>query len=135
MKVSPSAFSKMSTASELKKGSYFIYNGELVRVIRKEVVAFGTHSHTKLKLFIKGLNEKGERTINLSHHDKVEIVDIVRKAGQVISKSGNKVQVMDTVSYETLDAEVPEELFKDLNEGNEVTFIDFKGNVQIIEKR
>ena len=89
----------MSSASELKKGSYFIYNNEPVRVNRKEVIVYGTHSHSKLKLFIQGLNKKGEKSINLHHTDKVETVDITRKTGQVISKTNDKVQIMDNVSY------------------------------------
>ena len=42
---------------------------------------------------------------------------------------------MDMVSYETLDASAPSEIFNNLNEGDQVTFIDLKGNVQILEKR
>ena len=125
----------MANASELKKGSYFIYNGELVKVLRKELVAYGTHSHSKLKLFIQGLNGKGERAVNLHHTDKVEMIDIIRKVGQVIAKTNDKVQIMDSVSYETLDGLAPEDLLTQLNEGDQVTFIDFKGNIQIIEKR
>mgnify|MGYP002012679809 CR=1 FL=1 len=125
---------KMASASDLKKGSYFIHNNEPVRVIRKEVVVYGTHSHSKLKLFIQGLTEKGERNINLHHTDKVDIVEIIRKVGQVISKN-DKVQIMDNVSYETLDANAPEEILNELNEGDLVTFVDFNGNVQIIDKR
>ncbi len=125
----------MASASELKKGSYFIHNGEPVRLKRKEVVVYGTHSHSKLKLFIRGLHEKGERSINLHHTDKVEIIDIIRKTAQVISKTNDKVQIMDNVSYETLDANAPEEIFNELNEGDNITFVDFDGNIEIIEKR
>jgi len=135
VKVSPSAFFKMSSASELKKGSYFIYNGEPVCVVRKEIVVYGTHSHSKLKLFIQGLNKKGERSINMHHTDKVEITDITRKTGQIISKADNSLQIMDEVSYETLDASAPKELLDELNEGDSVIFIEFKGNIQIIEKK
>ncbi|MBI2647379.1 hypothetical protein HYW99_02790 [Candidatus Woesearchaeota archaeon] len=125
----------MPTAQELERGTCFIYNGEPVRVLRKEVIVVGTHSHSKLKFFIQGLNEKSERSVNFHHTDKVEIVDIVRKLGQIISKANNKFQLMDMVSYETLDANASTELFNDLNEGDQVTFIELKGNVQIIEKR
>ncbi|MDP7244690.1 MAG: hypothetical protein QF568_05060 [Flavobacteriales bacterium] len=125
----------MASASELKRGSYFIQNNEPVQVIRKEIVVYGTHSHSKLKLFIKDLTGKGERSINMHHTDKVEIVDIVKKTGQVISKTDDKVQIMDNVSYETVDASAPEELRNELNEGDQITFVDFKGNVQIIGKR
>lgn len=125
----------MPQASELERGNYFLVNNEPVRVLRKEVIVVGTHSHSKLKFYIQGLNEKSERTVNFHHTDKVEIVDIVRKLGQVIAKTNNKLQLMDMVSYETLDAIAPAELFKDLNEGDQVTFIDLKGNFRILEKR
>lgn len=125
----------MPSASELKKGSYFIHDDKPVRVNRKEVVVYGTHSHSKLKLFIQGLNDKSEKAINMHHHDKVEIIDIIRKVGQIVSKTDNKVQIMDNVSYETLDGTAPEELHSKLNEGDVVTFVDFKGSIQIIEKR
>ncbi|MDP3765038.1 MAG: hypothetical protein Q8R04_00845 [Nanoarchaeota archaeon] len=125
----------MAQASELQRGSYFIYNGEPVRVLRKEVIVVGTHSHSKLKFYIQGLNEKAERTINLHHTDKVEIVDIIRKLGQIISKTNNKIQLMDMVTYETLDANASPELSNELNEGDQVTFIEFKGSIEIIEKR
>ena len=125
----------MAIASELQRGSYLIYNGEPVRVLRKEVIVVGTHSHSKLKFFIQGLNGKSERSINLHHTDKVEIIDIIRKLGQVISKTNNKIQIIDMVSYETFDANAPTGLINEVNEGDQVTFIDLKGNIQILEKR
>ena len=125
----------MSIASEIEKGNYFIYNGEPVRVIRKELVAVGTHSHTKLKFFIQGLREKGERTVIFQHSDRVDKIDIMRKQGQIISKTGNKVQVMDAVSYETLDANIPPEFADELNEGDSVTFVELNGTIEILDKR
>ena len=125
----------MATATELQKGSYFIYNNEPVRVLRKEVVAYGTHSHSKLKIFFQGLSERGEKSINLHHGDKVEIVDIMKKQGQVISKLNSKVQIMDTVSYETLEADCSPETFSRLNENEQVSFVEFRGNIQIIDKK
>ena len=125
----------MSIASELERGNYFIYNNEPVRVLRREVIVVGTHSHSKLKFYIQGLREKGERTVIFQHSDRVDKIEIMRKQGQVISKAGNKVQLMDNVSYETLDSNLPAELVNDVNEGDQVTFIELKGNVEIIEKR
>ena len=112
-----------------------MHNGKPVQVTRKELVAYGTHSHSKLKLFIKGLSEKGEKTVNMHHTDRVEIVEIIKKEGQVVSKTDDKVQIMDNVSYETLDGTASKELLNELNEGDQVTFVDFKGNIQILEKR
>ena len=125
----------MPTATELERGNYFIYNNEPVRVLRKEVIVVGTHSHSKLKFYIQGLREKGERTVTFQHSDRVEKIEIMRKQGQVISKSGNKVQLMDAVSYETLDSNLPQELADDVNEGDNVTFVDLNGKIEILDKR
>ncbi len=125
----------MTTAKELKTGTYIKLNNEIVKVIRKEVVAYGTHSHSKTKLFVQGLLSKGEKSVNMNHHDNVETVDIIRKEGQIISKLNDKVQIMDKISYETVDAEVDKELSDELNEGDNVTFINFEGKVSVLEKR
>ncbi len=125
----------MPTASELERGNYFIYNGEPVRVLRKEVIVVGTHSHSKLKFYVQGLREKGERTVIFQHSDRVDKIEIMRKQGQVISKAGNKVQLMDNVSYETLDSSLPAELISDINEGDMVTFVELNGRVEILDKR
>ena len=125
----------MPTATELERGNYFIYNGEPVRVLRKEVIVVGTHSHSKLKFYIQGLREKGERTVTFQHSDRVEKIEIMRKQGQIISKSGNKVQLMDAVSYETLDSNLPQELADEVNEGDSVTFVDLNGKIEILDKR
>ena len=125
----------MPTASELERGNYFIHNGEPVRIVRKEVIVVGTHSHSKLKFYIQGLREKGERTVIFQHSDRVDKIDIMRKQGQIISKTGNKVQVMDAVSYETLDANIPPEFADELNEGDSVTFVELNGTIEILDKR
>ncbi len=125
----------MTEAKELKQGNYIKLNNEIVKVVRKEVVAYGTHSHSKTKLFVRGLFSKGEKSVNLNHHDNVEMVDIIRKEGQVISKLPDKVQIMDKVSYETVDADVDSELLSELNEGDNVTIINFEGNFRVLEKR
>jgi len=81
----------MPIASELERGNYFIYNNEPVRVLRKKVIVVGTHSHSKLKFYVQGLNEKSEKSVTLNHTDKIKIVDIVRKLGQIISKANNNL--------------------------------------------
>ena len=122
-------------ARELQKGMYISYNNEILKINRKEVVACGTHSHSKTKLFLQPLFSKGERTVNLAHHDSVDAVDIVKKEGQVISKVSGKVQLMDTRSYETLDADVDEELLAEIKEGDTVIFIGLNGKTKVLEKR
>ena len=124
----------MATASELSKGSCFRYKGDMLRVLRKELVAYGTHSHTKIKLFVQPVFGGGEKSLNLMHHDKVDLLDITKKSAQVIAKLPNKLQIMDKQSYETFDANANQELLNEVNEGDEVIFVDFEGDAKVIEK-
>lgn len=125
----------MALASDLEKGKYFMYNGEIYRVVRKEVVAYGTHSHTKLKLYIQDLEGKGEKVINLSHNDRVDILDIIKKTAQVVSKTPTSIQIMDMHSYETFDAEIDPNLKNQIKEGDEVIFINYNNMVKVLEKK
>ncbi|MFH1642709.1 MAG: hypothetical protein ABIC04_07485 [Nanoarchaeota archaeon] len=124
----------MTAAKDLQKGRYVRVNNEILQVIRKEIVAYGTHSHSKTKLFVKGLFSKGEKSFNLSHHENVEEVGITKKKASVISKGPDKIQIMDSHSYETLDADIEAELLQEINEGDEVVFINFEGFIKVLEK-
>jgi translation elongation factor P/translation initiation factor 5A len=124
----------MASASDLDRGSAFEYKGEVLKVVRKEVVAVGTHSHTKLKFFVRPLFGGGEKVLNLAHNDKVEIVDVRKKFATVVAKLADKVQIMDSHTYETIDADVEPELMEQLKEGDEIIFVDFKGKVTVVEK-
>ena len=46
-------------AKEANIGQWILYQGEPCQIKRKENVAFGTHSHSKTKLFLKPLSKGG----------------------------------------------------------------------------
>lgn len=125
---------KVKSVKELEKGDHFVYREEPYRVIKKELVAVGTHSHTKIKVDAVGVFSGKQETINFAQHTNVEDVVIIRKVGQVIANQPGSLQVMDLVSYETHQAKAGEELLKQLNEGDEVTFVEFNGII-VLEKR
>jgi len=125
----------MPDAKEVEKGNWISYNNELYIVKRKETVVYGTHSHSKIKLYLQSIKGGSEKAFVFSNHDKLEVVEIVRKIGQLISKFEDKAQLMDTRSYETFDVSLDKELASNINEGDEVIFIDFKGDIQILEKK
>ncbi len=125
----------MTSAKELKTGQYIKINNEILKVTRKEIAAYGTHCHSKTRLFAQGLFTKGQKSFTFSHEENVETVDVTRKEGQVISKTEDKVQLMDNVSYETVDADVDKALLSEINEGDTVTFIDLEGKALVLDKR
>ncbi|HLC65475.1 MAG TPA: hypothetical protein VJI46_05130 [Candidatus Nanoarchaeia archaeon] len=125
----------MASASEIKNGSYIIYDNEPYRVLSREVTVFGTHSHSKLRVTLQNLYTKTEKVINLAHQDRVEILDITRKSGSVISKNKDAYQIMDSVSFLTLDAEKIPSVQDEINIGDEITFVELPDGIKIIDRR
>lgn len=125
----------MPDAQDIKRGDWIVLNNELYNVTRKELVTFGTHSHSKTKLFIVPLLRGGEKSATFAHHDRVETADIIKKSAQVISKLPGKIQIMDAKTYETFDTEVGDELLNSINEGDEVIFIEHNGVIEVLEKK
>ena len=122
----------MASASELDRGKCFLYKGNVVKVDKKELVAYGTHCHSKLKFYIEDLFTGKKEAITMAHQDNVELVDVTKKKATVISK--NPLQIMDIVSYETKDAEADKELLDQINENDIVIFVDYKGKIKVTEK-
>ena len=125
----------MALAEELNRGKFFNYKGEIVQVTKKELVAYGTHSHSKLKITVTDLHGKGNKILTFMHNDKVDMVDVKKKTAQVISKTINGVQIMDPVSYLTYDAIIDTGLLNEINEGDEVIYIDYNNSATILEKK
>ncbi|NTV23232.1 MAG: hypothetical protein HGA85_02550 [Nanoarchaeota archaeon] len=121
-------------AADLERGKFFEYKGEVLQVLRRSVIACGTHSHTKLVFTVCDINGKKEKEITMGHNDKVDVIDVMKRKANVISKSHGKVQVMDQQSYETLDGECDEEIMSTLNEGDEITYIEYNG-IKVLGKK
>ncbi len=125
----------MIEAKHLKKGSYILHNEEPCRVKQANIVVTGTHSHTKIKLVIVNIFTGIAYDFTLPQHKMIPDVEIIRKHGQIVSKTGDIYQIMDMRTYETLDASADTELAESITEGNGVTFIDYAGKARIVEKR
>jgi translation elongation factor P/translation initiation factor 5A len=121
-------------ASDLERGKFFEYKGEILQVTRRSLVNCGTHSHTKLVFTVCDINGKKEREITMGHNDKVDIIDITKKKANVIAKSDSGLQIMDAVSYETLDATASPDILETINEGDEILYVDYKG-IKVLGKK
>jgi translation elongation factor P/translation initiation factor 5A len=125
----------MASAGDVERGKYIEYKREILQVIRKEVMSCGKHSHSKLHFTVCKLDGSSEKEIVLSHNDPVEIIDIMKRQATLISKGELVSQIMDRDSYETFDARCERDLLNDLIEGEEVIYINYNGDVRIIDKK
>lgn len=122
----------MASASDLDRGKCFLYKGKVVKVDKKELVAYGTHCHSKLKFYVEDVFTGKQESMTMAHQDNVELVDVMKKKATVLSK--NPLQIMDIVSFETKEAEADPELLEQINENDIVIFVDYKGKVRVTEK-
>lgn len=118
----------MTTAEDLERGIFIVINNDIYKIIRKEVIACGTHSHSKTKLYVQHIMGGGEKTFTFAHQDRMEVAEIENRVGQVISKGDGKLTVMDTASYETLDVTAASDIINGVKEGSTVFFFTYDGD-------
>jgi translation elongation factor P/translation initiation factor 5A len=124
----------MVSAKEIRVGEYFKLKSEIFKVVRKEIIAVGTHSHTRSKLIVKSLSSGSEKQQVYSHEDKLDSIEVKNSKGQVVMKTDTTVQVMDLYSYETITCTADPELIAILNEGDTVSYSDIEGKLIVMDK-
>ena len=117
----------MASAEDVERGNFLRVGRDIFKVTRKEVVAVGTHSHTKLKIYMEPIDGGGEKNFIFNHKDKVDLLDVERRVGQIISKSDDKITVMDNKSYETIEVEANHSTFEKAYEGGMLFFVTYEG--------
>lgn len=113
--------------SELSEGSVINVDGEPCRIRKMSSSMPGKHGHAKYSVEAIGIFDGKKRHIKETSEAKMEIPDVEVKDGQVISLSGDNAQMMDLSSYDTFEISVPEELQGELEEGDEVKYIEAMG--------
>jgi len=113
---------KIVSVGSLKVGSYIIIDGVACKVISTATSRPGKHGHAKVNMMATGLLDGKKRNIVLPGHDNIDVPIIGKKNGQVLSVSGDTVNIMDSETYETLDLKIPENLKADIVEGVTVVY-------------
>jgi translation initiation factor 5A len=92
---------------DLKEGSYVIIEGEPCRVVEVSRAKTGKHGSAKVHIVAIGLFTGSRKTLVGPADQRVEIPIIDKKVGQVIAVLGDKVQLMDSETYETFEVDMP----------------------------
>ncbi|MBD3262821.1 translation initiation factor IF-5A [Candidatus Woesearchaeota archaeon] len=111
----------------LKKGSYMMMDGRACQIVSMERSAPGKHGHAKYRIMGVDLLTGTKKQAVYTGHDKVKVPIIEKKSAQVLSVSGNKVQIMDMESYETFELDIPDEFKGKIEENGEVTYWNILG--------
>ncbi|MFQ6120675.1 MAG: translation initiation factor IF-5A, partial [Methanosarcinales archaeon] len=107
----------------LKEGKYVILDDEpcVIKSITKSKP--GKHGAAKARVDAIGIFDGQKRSIVQPVNSKIYVPIVERKSGQVLSISGDTVQLMDMTDYTTLELKIPEEYKDKIEVGKEVTYL------------
>jgi len=109
-------------AKSLKPGNYVVIDDEPCKVLNVSTSKPGKHGAAKARIEAIGLIDGKRREIVKPGSASVDVPIIEKLKAQVLSVSGNSVQLMDMQDYETFECAIPEELQGKLSEGQEVSY-------------
>lgn len=117
----------------IKEGRFIVMDGVPCVVKKIDKSAPGKHGHAKFRIEGVGVFDGKKRVEVKSTHTRCEVPIIEKRNAQVLSVSGNKVQIMDMESYETIDLPMPEEedLKDKIKPGISIIYWDVMGQKQI----
>jgi len=131
--------SKPIELGSLKIGSYILLpvsdqpSGEPCRLTEYDTSKPGKHGSAKARIVAVGIFDGQKRPhvgpVNMQVH--VPLID--KRAGQIISITGSKIQVMDSETFETIDVDmIEEELEGKLQQGNDIEYWNVMGRTKIM---
>lgn len=113
---------KQISVGECKKGTYVMVDDVPCIVTDVAISKTGKHGATKAHVDAVGMFDKKKRVFIAPTDQKIMSPIVEKKAGQVISIQNNIAQVMDVESYETFNADIPEDLKGKVTEGINVLY-------------
>jgi translation initiation factor 5A len=113
---------KSGTLKGLKPGHYVIIDDEPCRILSISLSKPGKHGSTKARVDAIGIFDSRKRSLLKPADANVQLPIIEKKKAQVISVSGDFVQLMDMEEYNTFDAQIPGEMKGRLQSGKEIGY-------------
>lgn len=122
---------EVTEVGKLKEGRFIIIDEEPCRIVGFSTSAPGKHGHAKAKIDAIGMFDTQKRSIVRPTSSKIEVPIIERGNAQVLAIVVNNAQLMDLVTYETFELQIPIELRGDVKAGVELEYIQALGRRKI----
>lgn len=121
---------RFTTATSLRKGSYIVIDDKPCVVKSIDISKTGKHGHAKARIEAVGLIDGQKRIIVRPGHENIPVPIIEKKRAQVLSVNEH-ANIMDMETYETLSAEIDEEIRNKIEEGKQVEYWKIAGKYVI----
>ena len=120
----------------LKVGSYIIIDSEPCRIVSYDHSKPGKHGSAKARVAAMGVFDGSKHSLVSPVSANVEVPLINKRNGQVISISGDTLQIMDLETFEVFDtSSVEEEIRNKVRQGGEVEYWQVLDRVKIVRAK
>ena len=131
--------SKPSDLGSLKIGSYILLpvsdqpTGDPCKIVEYDTSKPGKHGAAKARIVGIGVFDGQKRPHVGPVSMQIHVPLINKKTVQIISITGSNIQVMDSETFETIDADlIDEEVEGKLEQGQDVEYWDVMGRIKIM---
>lgn len=115
----------------LKEGRYVIIDDEPCVIKSLSHSKPGKHGSAKARVDAVGIFDNQKRSIISPVTQKIYVPLVERKNGQVISISGDVVQLMDMGDYSTIELTLPDEYKNKIEVGKDIQYLVAMGKMKI----
>ena len=117
----------------LKVGSYIIIDGEPCRIVSYDHSKPGKHGSAKARVAAIGVFDGSRHSMVSPVSANVEVPLINKKSGQIISMSGQTLQIMDLETFEVFETSAVDDEIRDkITQSSEVEYWKVLDRVKIV---
>jgi len=117
---------EMVKVKNLDVGDYVLVNEEPCQVTKKSASS-ASGDESNVKVYVEGLFDSQKRTFTSDVENSREVPIIERGSAEIVAIIGNSAQLMDLESYETFEVSIPLEFRGEVEEGDEIEYIQALG--------
>jgi translation initiation factor 5A len=124
---------KLIDAKDIKKGTALTIDNSHFIVKKVDISTTGRHGHTKVRVEAEDIFSGNKKVFVVPGHERFDVPEVKKGRGQVMDV-GEKVNIMDLESYETLNLDIIEDLKEEIEGEDEVEYWDVEGK-KIIKRK
>ena len=124
---------KIINATEAKPGTNIIIDGAPYTVKKIDVSKTGKHGASKCRIEAEAIIGGSKKIIAVPGHERFDVPMVDKRKGQVLT-IGDKVNIMDLESFETMEIDCDEEIRNELEENSNVEYWDIEG-IKIVKRK
>jgi translation initiation factor 5A len=119
----------------LKVGSYIIIDDEPCRIVSYDHSKPGKHGSAKARISAIGVFDGSKHSMVSPVSANVDVPLIDKRSGQIISVSGQSLQIMDLETFEVFETEAADDVKDKIRQGGEVEYWKVLERIKVVRAK